>query len=288
MKLIVIHNPTAGAGEWRVRDIEKLLSGAGHSIHLASTKEEEWWDLMEEEPDAFVACGGDGTVHKVAFALEGRDVPLAIIPAGTANNVAHSLGYRPDHDLARRVAHWESSEQLLHLALVEHDDRRRMFFESGGFGVFADMIHREDGRDRSGSPAKTLKAVRRRLARDLREAEPLRLAVDIDGITATGDYLLLECLNLPFYGPRLHVAPDQSPGAPAVTVCGVRVEQREAATEWIARGGATRDLVVGRGSVVRITGEGTAHVDGNPWPSEREPVDGLTVRAGALGVRLWV
>lgn len=40
----------------------------------------------------FVACGGDGTISAVAKAIEGQPATLGIIPAGTQNNIARSLG----------------------------------------------------------------------------------------------------------------------------------------------------------------------------------------------------
>jgi diacylglycerol kinase (ATP) len=52
-----------------------------------------------------VVVGGDGTVRDVATILHGRDVPLAIVPVGTANLFAGSLGIpmRPE-TAARAIA----------------------------------------------------------------------------------------------------------------------------------------------------------------------------------------
>jgi diacylglycerol kinase (ATP) len=44
----------------------------------------------------FVVCGGDGTILAVAGALTGTRATLGIIPAGTQNNVALSLGIPSD------------------------------------------------------------------------------------------------------------------------------------------------------------------------------------------------
>ena len=44
----------------------------------------------------FVVCGGDGTILAVAGALTGTRATLGIIPAGTQNNVALSLGIPED------------------------------------------------------------------------------------------------------------------------------------------------------------------------------------------------
>ncbi len=47
-----------------------------------------------EPPPLVVAVGGDGTIRDVASALNGRAVPLAIIPGGTGNVLASALGLR--------------------------------------------------------------------------------------------------------------------------------------------------------------------------------------------------
>ena len=51
------------------------------------------------EVDVLVVFGGDGTVHEVAngLPLAGRDGPLvALLPAGTGNDLARAIGMPPD------------------------------------------------------------------------------------------------------------------------------------------------------------------------------------------------
>ena len=43
-----------------------------------------------------VVCGGDGTISAVARAMIGMEATLGIIPTGTQNNIAHSLGIPSD------------------------------------------------------------------------------------------------------------------------------------------------------------------------------------------------
>jgi diacylglycerol kinase family enzyme len=43
------------------------------------------------EIDAIVAGGGDGTIHTVASAVAGTDIPLGIVPMGTLNHFAKDL-----------------------------------------------------------------------------------------------------------------------------------------------------------------------------------------------------
>ena len=67
-----------------------LTERVGHASEIAfSLKDREDLDLV-------VANGGDGTVHEVASGLRGSKMPLAIIPAGTGNDVARVHGYISD------------------------------------------------------------------------------------------------------------------------------------------------------------------------------------------------
>lgn len=53
-------------------------------------------DSLSQGIRMFVICGGDGTVSAVARALLDNDAVIGIIPAGTQNNVAYSLGIPDD------------------------------------------------------------------------------------------------------------------------------------------------------------------------------------------------
>jgi len=53
-------------------------------------------DAIAADINMFVVCGGDGTVSSVAKELIGKNATLGIIPTGTQNNVAFSLGIPTD------------------------------------------------------------------------------------------------------------------------------------------------------------------------------------------------
>ena len=53
-------------------------------------------DTIEQGIRLIVACGGDGTIASVARAMIGTSITLGIIPTGTQNNVALSLGIPTD------------------------------------------------------------------------------------------------------------------------------------------------------------------------------------------------
>src|ERR1041384_8174434 len=47
---------------------------------------------LRRRPDLLILWGGDGLVQRCVDALVGNDVPVAVIPAGTANLFARNLG----------------------------------------------------------------------------------------------------------------------------------------------------------------------------------------------------
>ena len=82
----------------------------GHASEIA-------WNLRKQgDAELIVAVGGDGTVHEVASALRGGDIPLGILPFGSGNDYAITQGIsRKNIDLAidvivngvdRRCAAW--------------------------------------------------------------------------------------------------------------------------------------------------------------------------------------
>lgn len=97
-RLCVIFNPKAGQGAHRLQETLRHLESLGVSCELKETRcagdgtERARQALDEGGYDAIVAAGGDGTVNEVAHGLTGSDIPLGIIPAGTANVLAIELG----------------------------------------------------------------------------------------------------------------------------------------------------------------------------------------------------
>lgn len=110
-RTLIVLNPAAGQEDpARVR---RLLGGAfavrGAGFDLVETAgagdaERFAREGVERGYRAVVAVGGDGTVAEVITGLAGSDVPLAIVPQGTANQVASNLGIPRDMEGAVEVA----------------------------------------------------------------------------------------------------------------------------------------------------------------------------------------
>ncbi len=94
---------------------------------------------LKKGADLVFVWGGDGMVQQCADALVGSEATIAIIPAGTANLLAHNLGI--PHDLAEAVHigfHGQARQLDLGRINGEH------FAVLAGVGFDADMIRDAD------------------------------------------------------------------------------------------------------------------------------------------------
>jgi len=98
LKILFIINPVSGnkTTDWPTV-ITEHFAGLKHTIEFVELDEacdtETISAKMEAfHPDKVVAVGGDGTVKLVAECLLQKNIPLGIIPAGSANGLAKELG----------------------------------------------------------------------------------------------------------------------------------------------------------------------------------------------------
>src|SRR5688572_33369957 len=112
MRVTLIHNPNAGADQPpSAAELRQLIKDAGHDISYQSSKEDGWKSALKKETDLIAVAGGDGTVARVARRVAGRGVPMAILPLGTANNIANSLGIA-DISIRKQIAAWEDAPRV--------------------------------------------------------------------------------------------------------------------------------------------------------------------------------
>ena len=101
---LIVYNPKGGAAIWTSRlhhAIAELQSQPTPSV-LVATEASDMAAPVRRALAAnggvtqIVACGGDGTVAACVEALDGRDIPIGIVPTGTSNVLAFELGL-PSH-----------------------------------------------------------------------------------------------------------------------------------------------------------------------------------------------
>jgi diacylglycerol kinase family enzyme len=152
-------------------------------------------------------------VRDAVGAVVGRGVPLAILPVGTANNIATALGIEgKPRNLARG---WDGARRLrVDLGSVRGPWGQSRFIEGVGFGLVPEAIAaaREHGKKRlARGGGGAIRGARRLYRRTLARLEPVPLKMTADGGALDGEYLLVQVLNIPSVGPNLVLSPDANP-----------------------------------------------------------------------------
>ena len=127
---------------------------------------------LKDDVDLILVWGGDGMVQRCVDGLAGSDAAVAIIPAGTANQLAGNLGIPTDLPEAVRIA-FHGSRRRLDLGKLNGEH----FAVMAGAGFDAQMVNDADHglKDRAGRLAYVLTGLRH--VRD----EPMPTKIRVDG-----------------------------------------------------------------------------------------------------------
>lgn len=99
-RALLLVNPKARRGQESLDTITTRLDAGGVDVTVESffALPEIARDItrLRDTADCLVVCGGDGTVSSAAMAVMESGLPMGIIPLGTANDLARTLGVPTD------------------------------------------------------------------------------------------------------------------------------------------------------------------------------------------------
>jgi len=211
---MLIFNPTSGistvttkamTSEETEEAIVAALSSYGIDVEVFHTTPEDTGQGLSSRAAAdqtglVIAAGGDGTIHAVAKGLIGSQSALGIIPTGTMNDLARSLGIPETVEEACEViARGETR------AIDVGDVNGHVFFEVAGLGLEADLFP-------AGEEIKTpglLSSVRGIIQGlvTVLTFKPPRLSISFDERRRRPYHAIqVTICNAPFYGPHFQVA----------------------------------------------------------------------------------
>jgi diacylglycerol kinase (ATP) len=247
MRATLFHNPTAGRGDHEAEDLVAALERAHFEVAYHSTKDPTYVDAFARPGELVVVAGGDGTVRRVMTRHEQRHVPILILPCGTANNVARSLGISGDPFAL--IENWKQArERPFDIGTVTGPWGEAPFIEAFGCGALAATM----GKKMKGDRAAKIKAGREALAKAFRKAAPLRIAIDVDGRIISGEWLAMEILNNPLTGPGLRLAPEADQGDGLLDIVGIHADCRNEMIGWLEHPGGNPPVMSLKGRRVAV------------------------------------
>lgn len=211
--------------------------------------------------DVVVAVGGDGTVHEIGTRLIDSPLALGILPVGSGNGLARHLGVSIDPVGAldgiasSRIETIDTARAAL-----------RPFLGVAGVGFDAAVAHRFGLRGRRGLLAYAEEAMWL-----LRGYRPERYEVKVDGEPIETTALLVAVANSSQYGNQARIAPAASLADGQLDLCILEQPPLLAVPILLRKlfAGTLRDgagVVIRRGRSITVvrSGEGPAHLDGEP------------------------
>ncbi|SDJ68260.1 diacylglycerol/lipid kinase family protein [Salimicrobium halophilum] len=159
-------------------------------------------DKYKQEIEVFFILGGDGTVHECVniFAEEENAPLLGVLPAGTCNDFARTLGLPMDlAQAARALVKGEAKE----VDIGKADDK--YFANFWGIGLVTKTSHNidEDQKDSLGVLSYFISAFK-----TMSGAETFSYKLDLDGKEMEGEAVMLMVMNGGFIGTRQVPDPD--------------------------------------------------------------------------------
>lgn len=283
MRVTIIQNPGSGDRALAPADLIAAVRHAGHDARYAATTDQPAVAALLADPGDLVAVvGGDGTMRNIAMRLIGRDVPITLVPTGTANNIGRTLGITGD--ALALIDGWRSATTVpFDTGVVRGSHPPCPMFEGMGFGPIAVTIAALSTlTDAEASAAWTADEVRRdlKVLREVLADYPVHeCQVSLDGQDLSGEYILVEVMNIRSVGPNIDLAPDASVSDGLFDLVLLDESQRSRLRDYLTArldGSAPElDLPIRRGRRVDLAWHGSrVHIDDEVWPNEQDASNG--------------
>ena len=276
MRITLLHNPKAGRKEFTGKQLIAALRDAGHKVTYRSTMGRSWSAAMAKPADLIIAAGGDGTVGNVARRLVGQKTPLSVLPLGTANNLARTLGFdQPVQKLIARIG--EGKLKGFDVGLARGPWGSRYVFEGIGAGLLAEYLRLPKSKERTElSKEEEMREHVARLRKLLASYRARKWKWELDGEKMTDRYLLIEAMNICSVGPFLNLAPEARTDDGRFDLILAREAERDILMDYLAtrlRGDKKAEFPLPSRAFRRLRidwEKSPLHLDDDLWPEEDE------------------
>jgi YegS/Rv2252/BmrU family lipid kinase len=210
----LIANPGAGKASESADNLKLVTSyleknGLKVDVALAKPKEEATPIAKKAIKDGYkivVAMGGDGTIEAVMRGMIGSKVRLGIVPAGTENNIAKSLGIPKKLEEACALIASDNTLKLDLGQVTTRKGKKFVFFEMATIGLSA-AIYPDANKAASGK----LSGIKATAVTFIHQEIRPKIFLTLDGESKIEvETMLVVVSNTPVFGKNFMVAPEAS------------------------------------------------------------------------------
>lgn len=215
MTITVVANPSSGRGRTAriLPEVIRAVEGSGREVRVVITdRAADVTAAVRSVRDAgeerVLVCGGDGTLHLAAQELAGGDTALAIIPSGTGDDNARTLGVPRRDPAAAAILAAEGPVTRMDLGrVVTADGTERVFLGVLSSGFDSLVNERANTMTWPSGNARYMVAI----LGELRTFRPVAYRARLDDRVVEGEAMLVAVGNGASYGGGMRVCPDANP-----------------------------------------------------------------------------
>ncbi len=201
-RIQVIINPASGKDEPILNVLNNVFKSTGIDWNVSITHKSGDATCLAKEAvasgvDLVAGYGGDGTQMEVANGLLGSGIPLAILPGGTGNAMAHDL--KVPIKLKEAAELIISSPKRQAVDLAKYGDK--VFMLRAYTGLSADEAASRESKDRFGQLAYIQASLK-----FITEVSPIQYRATVDGEVVEGKALICFILNAGSIGGVLGIS----------------------------------------------------------------------------------
>jgi diacylglycerol kinase (ATP) len=228
--VVVVANPSAGRGKAgrRIGKVGQRLHDAGidHEVRVSTSAEDLQHRAREAAEDGakiVAALGGDGSVGLAANGVLGTGATLAILPSGTADDFAASIGVRKLDAAVRAIA--EANVVPIDVVRVTAGTTTRHYVALAGCGFESEVNEAANAmRVKLGGTGTYVAA----LVKTLSRFTPAGFRIELDDEVVEGPHMLVVIGNSISYGGGMKVTPDASIVDGILDICLLRAMSKAA------------------------------------------------------------
>ena len=206
LKLLFVVNPVSGGKEkhdWeaaiRAYFKERLHTAEIYVLNGKDDKRSIQYHIDLLLPDRVVAVGGDGTVKLLTGLLKETNIPLGIIPAGSANGMAKELGIPLTAEQALDII-VEGEPKKIDLVRINEEE---ICIHLSDIGLNAMLVKYFEQSKKRG-----MWSYGKAIFRVLWEKQKLRVTIKTDDVEITRKAYMVALANARKYGTGANINPD--------------------------------------------------------------------------------
>lgn len=205
LKVLLVINPISGGinkdqkisalknkfKEFQISFTEYLTTGNDDTENIRAL-------INEQTPNRILVLGGDGTIKMVAEAVHSEEIAVGIIPAGSSNGLAHSLGIPDDLETQLEVA---LGDHIIAVDKIKINDE--ICLHIADLGINAELIRNYENSNVRGKLGYLMQSIPTIFSCDY----PFEFTIELNNQTIKKTGILLVIANARKYGTGATVNP---------------------------------------------------------------------------------